>query len=368
MDLEHISNTLVVWFSQHKRDLPWRRTYDPYHVWISEIMLQQTQMDRVVGYFTNWMELFPTIGSVAAAQQTTILKAWEGLGYYTRARNIHKTAAIIMKRHGGQLPSTREQLLALPGIGPYTAAAILSIAFGQSIPVIDANVERVLARLFDIDTPIKLKPARTRLEQLMEGLLTCQDPRILNQALMEFGALQCTPASPDCGGCPLVSHCRAHRIDAVGERPMSQRRQRTIPITMACGILYHRDMVYIQQRLDDDVWGGLWEFPGGRIKKGEDPRQAMIREMQEETGFRIKDISYFTRVIHHYTRYKVTLHAFFCSLDQHSTIPTLEAAQDYAWVRPTELSAYAFPAGHRQLIQARDRWPLAGQHTPVPIQ
>ncbi len=352
MNFRTIRTVLLHWFDKNQRDLPWRRTYDPYHVWISEIMLQQTRMERVVRYFDEWMRQFPTINAVAAARRRAVLKAWEGLGYYSRARNIHTTAGILTARHGGTLPADRRQLLALPGIGPYTAAAILSIAFNLPHPVIDANVERLLARLFDIDSPIKRERSRRRLEELMHRLLPTDDSRTFNQAIMEFGALVCTPKNPLCRACPLTEQCRALRIDAVGERPVSAGRRRIIPIEMACGILYHQGKVFIQQRLDDDVWGGLWEFPGGRLKKGETPRQAMIREMAEETGFRLGSIRFLARVVHHYTRYRVTLHAFLCSPADNVTEPELRAAQAHAWETPAGLATYPFPAGHRRLIDA----------------
>ncbi len=359
-DLQKIRSALLSWFSRHERDLPWRRTYDPYHVWISEIMLQQTQMERVVTFFNSWMEKFPTLSAVAAADKNEILKAWEGLGYYTRARNIHKTAKILAQNHDHRLPSTPQQLLALPGIGPYTAAAILSIAYNLPYPVIDANVERVFARLCDIGTPIKHTTAQTQLKKLAHSLLTDADPRIFNQALMEFGALVCTPKNPQCKSCVLQTYCLAHRLDVVGERPIPGRRQKSISIDMACGILHHEGLFFIQQRQDDDVWGGLWEFPGGRIKKGESPEEAMIREVREETDFAVTDVRYFKTVIHHYMHYKVTLHGFFCSLAQPDIIPNLQAAQCYTWAPFPTLTTYPFPAGHRKLIEFD--WPQLSDH------
>ena len=347
-----ISENLLSWFQENQRPLPWRKEYRPYHVWISEIMGQQTQMDRVVTYFKNWIRLFPDIPTLAAASEQEVIKAWEGLGYYSRVRNIRKTAAILVQKHGARLPDNESQLLALPGIGPYTAAAILSIAFNRPLPLLDANVERVLCRLDDIDLPIKLATTRNMLLQRCNELLPLDNARNFNQALMEFGALVCTPKKPDCPVCPLQQHCQAYAQDIVDLRPVPVKKEKRIDIFMACGIIQHNNQFYIQQRLEKDVWGGLWEFPGGRIKSGENPEQATLREILEETEFQVTGLHPFATVVHHYTKYRVTLNAFFCVLkDSQTTEPVLHAANQYKWVPLNELSNFAFPAGHRQLIE-----------------
>jgi A/G-specific adenine glycosylase len=222
---------LLDWFAVNQRPLPWRTTYTPYHIWISEIMGQQTQIERVAHYFTRWIERFPDLAAVAAAPEQSILKAWEGLGYYSRARNLQRAAARLVEAGTTDIPADYQQLLALPGIGPYTAAAILSIAFNQPYPLLDANVERLFARLADIDRPLKQGSTKKQLAAMAEILLDRENPRQYNQALMELGALVCTPKKPACITCPVQIHCRAHRADTVDFRPCpaAGRKKSTSP-------------------------------------------------------------------------------------------------------------------------------------------
>jgi len=354
--LVHFQQALIAWFQAEQRPLPWRRGYIPYQIWISEIMLQQTRMERVTLFFDRWIRQFPDIHTLAGADGDMVLKCWEGLGYYSRAANIRKCARIIVRDHDGIIPSDPQALLALPGIGPYTAGAIASIAYNLPVPLVDANIGRVFARLFDITIP--LAQARKLLWQKAEELLPRKQARSFNQGLMELGALICTPKSPDCSRCPLLAFCHALRHDLVEERPVRQKSAKQTTIEMATGILPHpfdTGLVFIQQRLADDVWGGLWEFPGGRLKPDEQPEQAVIREFYEETGFTVRLERKITTTIHFYTRYKVILHCFLCALDTAAPadypLPVLTAAQQYRWVNLSELDAFAFPAGHRKLIE-----------------
>lgn len=353
MNTSFIQQELLRWFALHQRDLPWRQSYDPYQVWIAEIMGQQTQMDRVVVYFRRWLERFPDIRSVAAASEQDLLKVWEGLGYYSRVRNLARAARQMVAEHDSCVPATYSLLRALPGIGEYTAAAILSIGFNHAVPLLDANVERLFARLADIDTPIKHKNAQKQLVAMADTLLDRDNPRDFNQALMEFGALVCTPKNPRCSHCPLDGVCVALRADTVEFRPLPQKKGQRIDITMSCGIIVNQGQYFIQQRLADDIWGGLWEFPGGRLHDGESPQDAAMREVFEETEFNVCDFQQYKTVVHHHTRYRVTLHGFLCRLTATATtIPTLHAASQYRWVTLEELADYPFPAGHRQLVAA----------------
>lgn len=345
-----IQNSLLSWFAACQRPLPWRQDYHPYQVWIAEIMGQQTQMERVVQYFNHWMRLFPDVATLARAPEQSVLKVWEGLGYYSRAHNIRRTAAILLKEHGGQIPPDARTLLALPGIGPYTAAAILSIGFNLPHPLVDANVERVFARLHDLEEPVKGKRGKAHVQALAARYLAREQPRAFNQALMELGALICTPKKPLCQGCPLQTHCLALARDTVALRPVLEKRPARIDIVMACGIIEHQGRLYIQQRLPNDIWGGLWEFPGGRLEEGETPPEGARREILEETGWRVRPGEAYRTVTHHYTRYRVTLHSFFCTLEKgQAPTPSLNAATCFAWVERHELLHYPFPAGHRQL-------------------
>lgn len=347
---------LLSWFAENQRDLPWRHEYHPYQIWISEIMLQQTQMDRVTTFFRRWMQEFPDLTTLSEASEHRVFKCWEGLGYYSRARNIRKTAQILASEYQGEIPGDRKTLLSLPGIGPYTAGAIASIAYNRDVPVVDANIERILARLLNIDLVPGSPEAKKLFWTRAEELLPPGQARNFNQALMELGALVCRPKNPDCSACPFAPHCLALKYDIIPERPIPKKSKKITPIEMATGILFHQGLLYIQQRLADDVWGSLWEFPGGRMKKNEVPEETVVREFLEETDFEVQVESKITTTIHHYTRYRVTLHCFFVKLVLPGSDPVLHAAQDFRWVPFEALQKYAFPAGHRKLISFLEKY------------
>jgi len=347
---EEVRNRLLHWFAGHRRSLPWRDGYDPYQVWIAEVMGQQTRMDRVVRFFQRWIDRFPDPVALAAAPEQEVLRYWEGMGYYARARNLVRAARIMVEKHGGRVPDRWDRLLALPGVGPYTAAAILSIAFQQPYPLVDANVERLLVRLLDLEGLVNRAPLKARVARLAEELFVPDRARDFNQALMEFGALVCTPRGADCDHCPLSGQCLACLRDTVHLRPERRSRASRIDIRMVTVVIVHQDRIYIQQRSENDVWGGLWEFPGGEIEEGETPARAAVREVSEETGFVLSGLRYLTTVVHHYTRYRVTLHGFRARLSGSGTRSTLNAAVQYRWVDFSALADFAFPAGHRRLI------------------
>jgi len=346
----HIAGVLLDWFSRHKRDLPWRRTYSPYHVWISEVMLQQTQMERGVEYFKRWIARFPDVESLAEAPEDEVLKLWEGLGYYSRARNLHKAAREVVNRHKGAMPSSPEVLRSLPGIGPYTARAIASIAFGQDVCVVDANVERVISRLYDIALPVKSRQAKDEIERHGADLLPKSRARDFNQALMEFGSLVCSPRNPACATCPLADCCLARKNGVQDQRPVIVKAPSPIYISMATGVLIHDGRILTQKRRADDVWGNLWEFPGGVVENGETPEQAVVREYLEETGLVVNHPVPIAAFKHSYTRYRVTLHAFSVTLLSNPGEIFLQAAQEHRWAGWSEIMKLAFPAGHRKLI------------------
>lgn len=350
---EHIQSLILGWFAVNGRSLPWRNSYAAYEVWISEVMLQQTQMERGVHYFNRWMERFPEVQAVAEAEEQEVLKYWEGLGYYARARNLQKAAKIMVKEHGCQVPSTYDELLRLPGIGEYTASAISSISYNQDYPVVDANVERVYARLFDIDQPLKEKETRVRMKLIARHLLPEGEARNYNQGLMDFGAVICKPKNPLCSDCFLNEFCLAHKRGCVDIRPVPSKKKEKILISMASGILEYQGNIFIQQRLEKDVWGGLWEFPGGEIEMGESAEEALVREFMEETEFSVEVIEKLPVVEHYYTRYKVVLQCFRCRFTGKRSelpVPRLHAAQQYRWVSVDQLSEYGFSSGHRKII------------------
>ncbi len=343
---------LLDWWAVNQRSLPWRVTSDPYAVWVSEIMLQQTQVDRVIGYFERWMQRYPDPASLARADEDELLKLWEGLGYYNRARNMVKAARVMVCEHGGAVPQSREALLALPGVGPYTAGAVRSLAFNAPEPAVDANVERVLARVLDIDEPVKSSPAAKALHEAASALIPEGKARDFNQALMELGALVCN-RNPQCEQCPLAGVCQAKRMGIPHERPVPGRKQEITPLQVASGLLLHQGRLCIQKRPETGVWAGLWEFPGGRVEPGETPSQAVARELREELGFTVQPLRELAIIRHGYTTYRVTLHCWLCRLTgavESWPEPELTAATEYRWARREDLEGLAFPAGHRKLI------------------
>lgn len=358
-----LQNALLSWFSKHRRDLPWRMDYTPYRTWIAEIMMQQTQMDRGVTYFLRWMERFPDIASVAEASETDLLKAWEGLGYYRRVRNIQAAARVILERHGGVFPEKYEAILDLPGIGPYTAGAIASTAFNQEVPCVDGNVERVLSRIFNIDTPVKEEPAKSQIYTLAQELIPPGKARYFNQALMELGALVCRKKAV-CAFCPVQDMCEACRLGIQESRPVAGRKPTITRIEMASGVLLYNGRIFIQRRQNNDVWGGLWEFPGGCLEEGETCEQALIREWKEELGFEVSIVKPLAVLRHNYTIYRITLHCFLIRLvgsfsekdsDGFPVPPTLSAATAWQWIPPEAIDQYPLPSPHRKLA---DKAPL----------
>ena len=352
-DIEGFRADLLGWFVENARDLPWRRTLEPYHVWLSEIMLQQTQMDRAVQYFLRFLERFPDIASLAAAHEDEVLKLWEGLGYYSRAKNLLRAARVVMNGHGGVFPATFEAVRALPGVGPYTAGAVMSVAYNDTRPAVDANVERVLSRLFDIDQAVSEPAVKRRILAAAWELLPPGQARAFNQGLMEFGALVCAPRKPACPHCPVSRHCLARASGKVAQRPVLAPKPSIIRVDMACGVLVTHGLVFIQKRRADDVWPGLWEFPGGVIEPGETPEQAMVREFGEETGLRVRPAGKIAVVRTSYTRYRITLHGYFCQVEP-GQVPQqdhrLHEAEEARLLPPQELGAFAFPAGHARLL------------------
>lgn len=349
-DVSAFRRALLGWFAASARDLPWRRTLDPYHVWLSEIMLQQTQMDRAVGYFERFLARFPDIASLDAAHEDEVLKLWEGLGYYSRAKNLRKAARLVMQAHGGAFPRAHADIRALPGVGPYTAGAIASVAYNAPVPAVDANVLRVFARLLDLAEPVDSPAVRRRLETAAEELLDRDDARNFNQALMELGALVCAPRKPDCPACPVAPFCLGRERGTAGQLPLTKPAPEIIRIHMACGVLASRGRLFIQKRRKTDVWPGLWEFPGGVMEEGESPEQALVRELREETGLPVTPGGKIAVVRSSYTRYRITLHGYFCRAEADPEAYRLNEADEARFVTPEEIRRFAFPSGHARLV------------------
>jgi A/G-specific adenine glycosylase len=339
---------LLKWFAENQRPLPWRKNYEPYQVWISEIMLQQTQVTTMLPYFDRWMKELPTIEALASASEDKLLKLWEGLGYYSRARNLQKAAKILTSKNEGRLYEDFDLLLELPGIGRYTAGAIMSIAYNKDFPVVDGNVVRVLARLRDYRENVK--DAGEFFWNEAVKLLPKGQARDFNQALMEFGALHCTPKSPDCANCPLKGECKAFAAGTQDGLPNKGVARAKKAISVAVGIIRRDGKVFIQKRRDQGLMAGLWEFPGGQVENGETASSALEREIQEELGVTMTDVRPFMRLKHAYTSYQVDLHCFLADYSRGQV--QLKAATEGKWVKPEELKNYAFPAANGKIIKA----------------
>ncbi|MCB0400567.1 MAG: A/G-specific adenine glycosylase [Flavobacteriales bacterium] len=255
------SEDLIHWYKRHKRDLPWRNTTDPYVIWLSEIILQQTRVDQGIGYFHRFLERFPDVFQLAEAHEDDVLKLWQGLGYYSRARNLHATAQVIAQEYNGHFPGNYHDLLKLKGVGEYTAAAIASFAFREKQPVVDGNVYRVLSRVFGIDTPIDSSAGKKMFRQLAADLIPDQNPDTFNQAIMEFGALHCVPKSPDCEACIFLRECYAKQHQLTGELPKKAGKTKQRDRYFNYLVVMNRDHVYLHQRQGKDIWKGLHEFP-----------------------------------------------------------------------------------------------------------
>lgn len=332
------------WYFGRKRDLPWRRTKDPYKILVSEVMLQQTQVQTVIPYYNRWIERFPNIKTLAFATVDEVLTLWEGLGYYNRARNLHATARDILEKHNGAVPASHQTLLRLPGIGKYIAGAVASIAFNQRVPAVDVNIRRVLARLYCRNTTEK------EFELLNLHLMGRGDASDFNQSLMELGALVCVSRPPRCTDCPVISYCRAGSEGLQERFPAEKKARKVEEICTVLGILMDsKKKIYIQKRPQAGLFAGLWEFPGGKVKAKETPEEALHRELWEEVGIKIR-ISRREEVVRHaYTRFRVELIPFLCLLEG-NTFPKPKA-REFRWVLSEELTRFAFPAANRKVIK-----------------
>jgi len=326
--------------------MPWRGTRDPYRVWVSEIMLQQTTVAAVVPYYGRFVAAFPTVAALAAARPDTVMKKWEGLGYYSRARNLHKAAKIVVGRHGGELPATVDELAALPGIGLSTAGAIASIAFGRDAPVLDGNVKRVVARLLGIRGDLARPASLRELWDASRTLILPGKGRETALALMDLGNLVCTPRSPRCPDCPLGRHCRARRDGNAEEIPLKVRRKPIPHHDIVVAVIEDaKGRVLIGRRPDAGLLGGLWAFPGGKREEGETLEAALAREIESDLGIGIAVGGKIGTVRHAYSHFRVTLHAYRCRAFR----GTFRASRDAKWIAPSRLADYALPRTNRKI-------------------
>lgn len=347
-----LRQVLLNWYSEFGRDLPWRRSQDVYAIWVSEIMLQQTQVKTVIPYYERWLLAFPTIAALATASQQQVLKTWQGLGYYARARNLHRAAQQIMEQHNGVFPQQLSSVLNLPGVGRTTAGGILSAAFNQPIAILDGNVKRVLARLTAL--PVPTAKAINQLWQVSEALLDPDHPRDFNQALMDLGATICTPHNPACLICPWMTYCEAQRLQLQSSLPMSEARAPLPHKSIGVAVIWNEQgQILIDRRPQDGLLGGLWEFPGGKVEPGETIPACIKREIQEELGIEIAVGEPLITIDHAYTHYRVTLNVYHCRYIAGEPQPL--ACEEIRWVTLQEIEQFPFPKANVEIIAALKR-------------
>jgi len=345
---------LIAWYRKNKRSLPWRDSGDPYLIWISEIMLQQTRVDQMQPYFERFTAKFPTIFKLAQADQQEVLSAWEGLGYYSRARNLHHTARTVVESFGGAIPDTWDELRALKGVGDYTAAAVLSIAYHKPHAVVDGNVIRVVSRYLGIADDVRSAAVRKRIQDTVSRWIPAKAPSDFNQAMMELGSQVCKPSNPQCRQCPLQAHCVASLTARTDTIPYKSPAAKVPHVNVVVGIIQDEsNRVLIARRPDDVMLGGLWEFPGGKQESGELTTDTLHRELYEELGVKVGNVFFFHRLKHAYSHFKITLHAYTCSVLTGS--PTARTSSELKWVSVSELDDYPFPKANRELTRLLNR-------------
>ncbi|TAN38860.1 MAG: A/G-specific adenine glycosylase [Verrucomicrobia bacterium] len=342
---------LLAWFRRHRRALPWRTRRTPYRVWISELMLQQTRVEQARDYFLRFMKRFPNLKALAAASQQDVLKLWEGLGYYSRARRAHQTAQWLIEKCNGKFPRTFEGLLALPGIGPYTAAAVGSLAFNLDVAVVDGNVARVLCRVFAFDGDPRGGAGKKKLQAWVDELLPHGRAGAFNESLMELGALCCTPRKPDCPKCPLLKTCQAYAEGRPENFPTKTAKKKLPHKIVGAGVIVNRHGEFlIAQRHEHEMLGGLWEFPGGKQEPGETMEQCIARELREELGIHVRVGPCLTVVHHAYSHFTIALHAHWCRIERGR--PRNFQCLENAWVPFSKLWKKPFSRADLHIITA----------------
>lgn len=344
-----LRRAVLAWYRRAARDLPWRGTRDPYAVWVSEVILQQTRVEQGTPYIERFLDAFPTVQDLAKARVDGVLKLWEGLGYYSRARNLHKAAGLVVRERQGELPTTAAEWMGLPGVGRYTAGAIASIAFGEEVPVLDGNVKRVLARLADLDRCIDEAPVTAMLWDWASLLVKGTRPGDFNQGLMELGARVCTPRNPACGGCPVRRVCAARQAGTQGLRPLRRAKKEVPHRENVVAAIRKKGRYLLAKRLPEGLLGGLWEFPGGEVRTGESHEKALVRAIEEGLGLVIEVGRPVASVDHAYSHFRVTLHVYAC---RHTGgTPEPHSHTEVKWVRPARFSEFAFPRANHKFLE-----------------
>ncbi len=345
-NLTDLQQSLLDWFAEYQRKLPWRVEYEPYEVWISEIMLQQTQVKTMLPYYRRWMEALPGIREVAKADEELLIKLWEGLGYYRRVRNIRKTAEMICNEYGGHFPEEVTELLKLPGIGRYTAGAIASIGFNQPAPVLDGNVTRVLCRLKKILDPPQLSEVGKELWRLAEAWIPKGKARHFNQALMELGATVCLPSSPSCLLCPIQHHCLALDSENVNQIPVKVPSKAPKQRYRACAVIRFNQSLLFSKRPENILLEGLWEFPSIEGDSIKNLKEILEKHVEQVYGIMISLGNEFHQLDHRYTNFKTRVSFYQAEVDGLQ----VEMDETISWVKFSETEKLALPSPYRRFV------------------
>ncbi|QZY55795.1 A/G-specific adenine glycosylase [Crassaminicella profunda] len=347
INIENIQNHLITWYEKNHRKLPWRETSNPYYIWISEVMLQQTRVDTVIPYFLRFIDKFPNIESLANADEEEVLKMWEGLGYYSRARNLHRGAKVIVKEYDGKMPDTLNEIKKIPGIGPYTAGAVLSIAYNEAVPAVDGNVMRVFSRLFYIKEDIGENNTRKEMEKIGQMVISQNNPSFFNQGLMELGALICTPTSPKCIACPLFMECTARKLIVQETLPIKKKKIKVKSIEMELAVLWKDKKILIMKRPTEGLLANLWALPSVEREKNTEEGKSIELELEENYGMHIKKGKYLFEKQHVFThrKWKMKVYAFELIKEQKIDYPEIQ------WISLEEIKKYAFPTAFMKVIK-----------------
>ena len=341
------TNNILKWYNQNHILFPWRKTSDPYKIWLSEIMLQQTQVQTVIPFYNRWIKKFPTIYDVAKSSDEDLFKSWEGLGYYNRANNFREACIQVIEKYDGQIPRNKIELLQLKGIGDYTASAIASIAFNQKNHVIDGNVKRIMARILCLSN--YSKKSFQQIDQFLIKYIDNKKPGDFNQALMDLGREICKPKNPRCDKCPVSFICKAYLKNQVHKYPINNSIKVAKPhYKVGVGIIWNDDKILITKRKKNGLLGGLWEFPGGKVLNNESIKKCIHREIKEELNIQVNVEKFITNIKHQYSHFSIDLYAHHCFYNGGKI--TCNSADDWKWVSPSTFSKYPFPKANHYIF------------------
>ncbi len=339
---------LLAWYGAVKRDLPWRRTHDIYRIWVSEAMLQQTQVTTATPYYLKFLKELPDVRALAEADEETVLKLWEGLGYYNRCRNLHRAARLVVNEMAGVIPNEPEGFRMLPGAGPYITAAVMSIAAHHPMAAVDGNVMRVFARFAGLQEDVSKGGTKTFITRELQTVIPADRPGDFNQAMMELGALVCSPQQPLCHECPLRAGCIAHRTNQTDRLPIKAAKKKVPEYRVSVAAITRGDSFFIQKRPPEGHLGGMWELPGGKSLGDESPEETVLRECREELGVELTVVEELARVNHAYSHFKIRLTVFVCGAGEQAVRPL--DGQDHQWITVADIPRFPFPAANHKFF------------------